>query len=590
MPIPRSSPAMIAQAIWRYTANHHGKLFILLVVSLLGRSVDLAAPYVIGEIINAIQNFEINGTERAIQWVLILALVRFASMLCDSPANALELYLGKRSEFAFVQEFYNKARHMPLLWHQDNHSGDVISRLNKGSSAITFFIQAPYQILWLTISFFGPIIILYQSFPKIGLMILSISMIAMISGLYIDRIIEKLSIENNALTHRIYASLTDYIGNIRTIITLRLGTQTENDIQQRMTHAVQNYNTEIKWRFKRWISVDSCVELTLLLAIAFAIYAFQNNSSNTMKIGDLVMIITYLRLMSMAVYNATRYSISVTDNIANYRSIQTIADDYEAHQRNLIQDDIIYDKTWSKIDVQDLSFAYGIRNALNNISFKLQSGQKIALVGTSGAGKSTLMSVLRGLYPSQSDTLIIDNTAYDSLRPLASLSTLIPQEPEIFENTIRYNVTLGLEHSDDEIMEACRIACFDTVVRDLPNGLDSKINEKGVNLSGGQKQRLALARGIFAIEQSSIVLFDEPTSSIDSVTERRLYQNLFTAFPDICLISSIHRLNLLPLFDTIWVMENGKLVQQGSLPELLAQKNAVFHQLWSAYQQNADES
>ncbi|MDB5477904.1 MAG: Xenobiotic-transporting ATPase [Alphaproteobacteria bacterium] len=249
-------------------------------------------------------------------------------------------------------------------------------------------------------------------------------------------------------------------------------------------------------------------------------------------------------------------------------------------------------KDWSKITVSALDFSYAANAsspALDHLSFDFRRGQRIALVGASGAGKSTLMSVLRGLYQAQIGTIYVDGKDFSTVKPLAAISTLIPQDPEIFENTIRYNITLGVEHSDEEILEACRIACFDTVLDDLPNGLDSKINEKGVNLSGGQKQRLALARGIFAIQESSLVLFDEPTSSVDSMTERKMYRNLFAAFPEICLISSIHRLNLLNQFDTIWVMQGGRLVQQGTLDLLLEEKDGPFYGLWRAYEQAGEE-
>ena len=107
------------------------------------------------------------------------------------------------------------------------------------------------------------------------------------------------------------------------------------------------------------------------------------------------------------------------------------------------------------------------------------------------------------------------------------LSTLIPQDPEIFDNTIEYNITAGLSHRVEDVEIAAEIACFSKVLARLSDGLQTDIKEKGVNLSGGEKQRLALARGVFAARDSSLILLDEPTSSVDPVNEAEIYRNLF---------------------------------------------------------------
>ncbi|HEX4850135.1 MAG TPA: ABC transporter ATP-binding protein, partial [Puia sp.] len=151
-------------------------------------------------------------------------------------------------------------------------------------------------------------------------------------------------------------------------------------------------------------------------------------------------------------------------------------------------------------------------------------------------------------------------------------------------NTIAYNITLGLPFSQDEINNVCKTAQFSDVVRHLPRGLESSIQEKGVNLSGGQKQRLALARGILAAEESEIVLMDEPTSSVDPKTEAGIYKRIFEAFCDKAIVSSLHRLHLLWMFDQVYVLENGKIVDQGNF-EYLREHSPVFQALWKHQEQ-----
>ena len=120
---------------------------------------------------------------------------------------------------------------------------------------------------------------------------------------------------------------------------------------------------------------------------------------------------------------------------------------------------------------------------------------------------------------------------------------VFPQEPEIFENTIEYNITLGLPFEESDILQVCDVAQFTDVIKQLPNGLQSNIQEKGVNLSGGQKQRLALARGVLAARSSQIILLDEPTSSVDPKTEVLIYQQLFKEFEGKAVLSTLHRLH-----------------------------------------------
>ncbi|MBL8213996.1 MAG: ABC transporter ATP-binding protein, partial [Bryobacterales bacterium] len=250
---------------------------------------------------------------------------------------------------------------------------------------------------------------------------------------------------------------------------------------------------------------------------------------------------------------------------------------------------------WQSIELQNLNFSHQESyqpgkspHSLHDIHLKLQRGRRIAFIGESGSGKSTLLAILRGLYEPQPGLRLSLDGQPLTLPSLNETTTLFPQEPEIFENTIRYNITLGLPFDDADLAAVARTAHFDSVLASLPKGLDSNIQEKGVNLSGGQKQRLALARGILAARQSDIVLLDEPTSSVDPKTEAEIYHNLFAAFEDKVVISALHRLHLLRHFDEIYVLANGRIVEHGSLDHLLSH-GPIFQTLWR-HQSEAAES
>jgi ABC-type multidrug transport system fused ATPase/permease subunit len=193
------------------------------------------------------------------------------------------------------------------------------------------------------------------------------------------------------------------------------------------------------------------------------------------------------------------------------------------------------------------------------------------------------MALIRGLHSPDNAVVTCDEKPLaHGLKDVGSTVTLIPQEPEIFENTIEYNITMDTEQTNAEVMDDVRLACFDSTLEKLPHGLQTNTAEKGVNLSGGEKQRLALARGFFAAKRSDIILLDEPTSSVDSTNELKIYKNLLERFAERCIISSIHKLHLLELFEEVYVFENGRLLQRGTLKELIG-KEGRMKQLWEAY-------
>ena len=232
--------------------------------------------------------------------------------------------------------------------------------------------------------------------------------------------------------------------------------------------------------------------------------------------------------------------------------------------------------------IRDLSFrharAHGGTPALDRLAFCLERGKRYALIGASGSGKSTLMRVLAGLYPAERIVLTLDDgpihvTPAETAQFLRVRATLIPQDAEVYEGTLGENLGLcesvrgpPAAHTYAGALEA---SCANDFVQATSAGLDVPVAERAANWSGGQRSRVALARGILAACQSDIVLLDEPTASLDPETEARVYTNLFAAFADACVISSVHRLSLLDRFDEVLIMSEGRLLAQGSVDELL---------------------
>jgi ATP-binding cassette subfamily B protein len=316
--------------------------------------------------------------------------------------------------------------------------------------------------------------------------------------------------------------------------------------------------------------------------------AWHMSSEHAIAIGSVVAIFQYLLTIMQQFFQG-----SMTFEQLLYQSIDVhgvdslIAD----HARLAEKRETGTWREWKEIRIDDLAFTHhegeDAMHHLHNISLRMAAGQKIAFIGSSGSGKTTLLTLLRGLYDAQHVSVSIDEEVFNTLTPLSGFTTLIPQDSEVFENTVRYNLTLGIRVPDEIIERALSISTFDEVLPKLPMGIETDIRERGVNMSGGQKQRLALARGLIAAEDSSLLLLDEPTSSVDSATESAIFDRLFTHFAAKTIIASVHRLHLLPRFDHIVMMQNGEIVEQGEFAELLARQGA-FARVWLAHLARVD--
>lgn len=554
--------------------------------------MELVEPFVIGHMLNDVQIDLAGGLANGdklrhdvLRYLLMILAISLGFWSLHGPARVIERFVAFQIRSNFKAELFRRVTCLPIQWQREHHSGESIDKIDRATEAMSGFFQDTFEIIYMILKLCGTLAILFWFMPIAGWAALTATVLALFIIAIFDRVMDKQYDSLNRMDNGVASAVQDYVSNIISVITLRLESRTLDEVRRRIFKSEPLFAHNIKLNEVKWGLTSILVSVMTVLVMFW--YVHSNLCAKQLVLaGTFFTLFEYLRRIGESFYAFAAYYGVVVRQAADVRGVDSINDAYNALE--LSSHDAVLPSDWKNIAIKNLNFAYEDEkhrtHHLHNVCIDLEKGKSIALVGESGSGKSTLLSLLRGLQKPYDADVFADVLKLDGgLKHLAHSTTLMPQDPEIFSDTIRFNITFGMEASKEEVMDAVRLAKFDTVLARLPLGLDTNIAEKGVNLSGGEKQRLALSRGIFFAKESDIILLDEPTSSVDTANERLIYTALLRRFSDRCLISSIHKLHLLELFDQIYVLRDGQVVEFGNFETLLA-KEGMLADMWRTYQ------
>ncbi|HEX6721989.1 MAG TPA: ABC transporter ATP-binding protein [Burkholderiaceae bacterium] len=577
LPAPATIPQLYA-SLWRHALGVRAQLLGAASLLIASQLLKLITPWAAARAIDTLQQGGVAALSQAGVWVGTIVLISLGTWTLHGPGRVLERNVGVRVRQQLAQALHARLADAPLIWHERHHSGELQQRVSQSTHALQNFAQSQFIYLQSAVNFFGPLAALWLLAPSLSLLA-GAGYVAVIGVIVrCDVSMMKLSARENQAERRYAAGLLDVLGNIGSVTSLRLQTSTHRLLAHRLEAVFVPLKRMIVLNEVKWCAVD-ILSVCLTWGLV-ASYVWQTGGGHgTVMLGTLFMVYQYAQQAGGVIGSMAGNLQGLARIRTDYASAQPI---WQAPQRRAAPP--LPHAGWKTLDIHGLNHAPAhdddmpaagddtSRGRLHDVSLRLARGERIAIVGPSGSGKSTLMRALSGLYEPRSAQIAVDGVHQPGLHHLGAIATLIPQEPEVFECSVRDNIVFDSAPEAGALERAIRVSAFDEVLVTLPDGLDSGISEGGSNMSGGQRQRLCLARGVLMARDSSLLLLDEPTSALDPMTESFVVQRLCQHFADACIVASVHRMSLLRHFDRVLLLVAGRVVDSGTAAEVAARQ------------------
>lgn len=573
----------LVKSAWQATRGDRLRFFTFIILFIFAYVIELLTPFPIGYIIGILakEGFTEGSDEKILYWLGIFVALK----LCNTVFHHLGRYIQQNVSYSARMNtmggIFGAILAYPLRWHVKHHSGESLSKLHRATGAIDSTIGTyTWQIIeGITKTGFA-VIAIFALDLYVALTVLSMSTITiLIMVLFNKKLVSKIRL-NNQFYDRLNRTVVDYLVNVVTVKTLALESSANKYFEAHKPDGARIQRKIAKYMELKWGTTG--IGYTLMMGLALLVY-FQNNRGLTtaFDVAQVYVLMNYLDKIFQAIGSFTGYYGGLIEAATAYEDAERIL---KGSVDSQVTKSPIQVSQWSHIHIHNLEFHYETSelSGVQGLTFDIYRGDKIALVGPSGSGKSTFLKIFAGLLAPDNAEFIVDGSPVP-LDSLTRQSLLLPQEPEVFSETLRFNVTLDGEFSEAAIEKITNLCRLDRVIEKLPRKWDTDLAEKGLNLSVGEKQRVGIARGLLRVKGRQILLLDEPTSSLDPKTEKEIFYDIIKEFSDRTIITACHRLALVPLFNRIIYIRDGKVKESGSFDELI-EKKGEFFAAWEDYQ------
>jgi ATP-binding cassette, subfamily B, bacterial len=553
----------------------------MVVLEAANSTCTILVPYATGQVIKAVtqaheQSVALLATLSGPLWLFVALSI--GEVVFSRAGGTCQIIIGPRQRQTVTRALYAYLQHHSHRYLSNDFAGSLAHRISETSMGVS-------QTLWTVIFDFWPMAIVFSVAVVIlghahrGLAeLVGIWAVFFVStSFWLATRCRPYAVNAAAARSETTGKVVDAVTNLTsTRLFARLGFEREYlDAQLRKElRAVREsnwYSERVRW----FQYIASAV-----LKVGVLYYALTLWGRGEITVAEFVVACTTALLIINEARNLSRRFLEFFEYVGNVANgVHTIV---RPHEIVDVPEAVPARITRGRIEFRDVSFGYSPEQPIfRNLSVTIPAGQRVGLVGFSGSGKSTFVSLILRLYDPQSGRILIDGTDIHLMtqESLHGQLSLIPQDPNLFHRSLMENIRYGrLEATEEEVMESARKAYAHEFIMQIKDRYESLVGERGVKLSGGQRQRIAIARVV--VKNAPILILDEATSSLDSITEQAIQETLDEVMKGKTVIVVAHRLSTIAHLDRILVFDQGRIIEDGSHAELLA-RGGAYHRLWS---------
>lgn len=550
--------------LWPYLMEHKPALWFAVVLSILGAAVNLGQPLIVGQLISSVQ-----AKEDVTGWAIGLVAVLIGTALFGGVMYYVLAKAGEGVVLSARNKLATRLLRLPVKEYDLRRTGDLVSRVGSDTTLLRAvltqgFVDAAGGVL----IFVGAIVAMAIIDPLLLGITLAVIAIAIVAVAFTSRQIKSATTKAQSRVGDMAASVERALGAVRTI---RAARAEQREGEHIIKNAEDAYVQGVKIaKLNALVSPIAGIAFQGAFIAVLGVGGYRVASGQT-SIANLITFILLMFTMSRPLGQAFGAYSSIQSALGALARIQEVLDiDVEENAAETKASTKRKSANNTAIEFKKVSFAYGEADVLSNVSFKIERGSRVAIVGPSGSGKSTSFSLIERFYEPTAGQLLLDgqpvtNFSRDELRAQIGY---VEQDAPVLAGSIRDNLLIGApDSSDADLKRVLKDVNLTDVLKRDKRGLNAEVGENGIMLSGGERQRLAIARALLAAPP--ILLLDESTASLDGINEQRMREALDAVAKNRTVIVIAHRLSTVVDSDQIIVMEKGRVIGTGTHRQLL---------------------
>ncbi|MFL1655562.1 ABC transporter ATP-binding protein [Staphylococcus epidermidis] len=565
----------------KFVKPYRYRIIATIIVGIIKFGIPMLIPLLIKYAIDGvINNHSLTNQEKFSHLGVAIGIALFIFLIVRPPIEFIRQYLAQWTSnkilYDIRKQLYNHLQALSVRFYANNQVGQVISRVINDVEQTKDFILTGLMNIWLDcITIIIALSIMFFLDVKLTFAAIFIFPFYILTVYFFFGRLRKLTRVRSQALAEVQGFLHERVQGMSVIKSFAIEDNEAKNFDNHNKNFLQRAFQHTRWNAYSFAAINTVTDLGPIIVIGVGSYLAITGS---ITVGTLAAFVGYLEQLFGPLRRLVSSFTTLTQSFASMdRVFQLMDEDYDI-KNGIGAQPIKISK--GQIDLKHVSFKYNEneKEVLHDINLTINKGKTVAFVGMSGGGKSTLINLIPRFYDvTQGEILIDHHNVKDFLTgSLRNQIGLVQQDNILFSDTVKENILLGRpDATDDEVVEAAKMANAHDFISNLPNGYDTEVGERGVKLSGGQKQRLSIAR-IF-LNNPPVLILDEATSALDLESEAIIQEALDVLSKDRTTLIVAHRLSTITHADRIVVMENGRIVETGTHQQLINKRGAYEH-------------